>query len=177
MSSYAKFTAFSIKIIFRSLTLFVLQILAIYWDMQYLIFWFNLAGAVKYKILIISYFQVMVVWDISYHIKLIAFSIKIISRPLTLLLLQISAVFGFVISTPVARFHRGGNDKVWWRHSMNCESIKTVCEGSKCSQRLSASPEKKVEWYNNMFGSYNKLNGNGVFQKRIFRGCQNKWSY
>ena len=30
MSSYVKFTAFSIKIIFRSLTLFVLQILAVY---------------------------------------------------------------------------------------------------------------------------------------------------
>ena len=27
--------------------------------------------------------------------------------------------------------------------------------------------------YNNLFGSYNKLNKNGVFQKRIFRGCQN----
>ena len=30
MSSYVKLTAFSIKIIFRSLTLFVLQILAVY---------------------------------------------------------------------------------------------------------------------------------------------------
>ena len=54
----------------------------------------------------------MVVEDISYYIKLIAFSIKIISRPLTLLLLQISAVFGFVTSTPVAKFHRGGCDEV-----------------------------------------------------------------
>ena len=35
MSSYVNFTAFSIKIIFRSLTLFVLQILAVYWDLQY----------------------------------------------------------------------------------------------------------------------------------------------
>ena len=40
---------------------------------------------------------------------MIAFSIKIISRPLTLLLLQISAVFGFATSTPVAKFHRGLN--------------------------------------------------------------------
>ena len=55
--------------------------------------------------------------------------------------------------------------------------LKTVSEGSKCSQRLSASPEKKVEWSNNLFGSYNKLNENRVFPKRIFRGCQNAWSH
>ena len=35
MPSYVKLTAFSIKTIFKSLILFVLQILAVYWDVRY----------------------------------------------------------------------------------------------------------------------------------------------
>ena len=36
MPSYVKLTAFSIKTIFKSLILFVLQILAVYWDVRLL---------------------------------------------------------------------------------------------------------------------------------------------
>ena len=59
---------------------------------QYLIFQLNLTW-LKNEKKIDDYFQVMIALDISYKVKLNALSIKIISRNLTLLVLQISAVF------------------------------------------------------------------------------------
>ena len=75
---------------------------------------------------------------------------------LTVFVLQISAVFRLVILAPVALFHWGHHDKNWWRHSMNCGSIKNMFDSSKCSQKSSAATGKKLEQYNkfnNLFGS------------------------
>ena len=49
-----------------------------------------------------SSFHVMTAYDMLYYIKLTDLSIKTISRPLTHLVLKISAVFEFVIPAPVA---------------------------------------------------------------------------
>ena len=78
MPSYVKLTAFSIKTIFKSLILFVLQILAVYWDVRYS----KVQSILTWLKKIDSCFQVKIVLDMSSYVKFTAFSIKIIFRSL-----------------------------------------------------------------------------------------------
>ena len=88
MSYYVKLSALSIKTIPRSLTFFVLQISAFLCGMQYLIYRSYLTQA---NDKIDCYLQLMIVYDMSYYVKLSALSIKTIPRSLTFFVLQISA--------------------------------------------------------------------------------------
>ena len=84
MSYYVKLIVLSIKTIPRSLTLFVLLISAFLCGMQYSIYRSNLTKA---NDKIDCYLQLMIVYDMSYYVKLSALSIKTIPRSLTFFVL------------------------------------------------------------------------------------------
>ena len=88
MSYYVKLSVLTIKTIPRALTFFVLQISAFLCGMQYLICRSNLTKA---KDKIDCYLQLMIVYDMSYYVKLVVRPIKTIPRSLTLFVLLISA--------------------------------------------------------------------------------------